>query len=564
MPDPDDVSTAAERSAYAAPDEAPAGTEPTAGVAPAPPPSESPATEVVATPEPPAAPEPAGATPSPGSTQPTQPNALETLPWWVVPLILLGVPLLFAIAVQVEPDLYDEVVWKYYWGPIKADAMNCAQVSNLADDVCARADAEGILAKSGYNVVNTLSWAVLLGVCILGIAQMLAVFRTPMDDKLIVAATAWVVVGSVAHVLEDVGLFTGALQYFFITPPIYLLFGAFGIASFLVGQWMRSIAARSDLHAALRMLWIVHVVGVLVWLGLWLKDWPQIVVYVNPLWVALFSAINFLVTRWIVVRQGRVDASLLTLTLSLGTYLLVGAYVVTYVTDPWTDLGGDGMPAAVIIAPALAAAVAGLVYLAAKKAPKVLVGVLVGGGSLLAGVVAVTLVNILLAQRLQLFDGLHGLAAVAAVLVVALAVGIRWSMKLRPEMPTMVPLVAAAYALAINLLLVFSQMLDGFATALGIDLLGYQEKHVLSARVIDVFRDFSTDIGWGFGAQYPTFLAFAPVKLLVSLLVVYAIDIHSREDARTHPTMIGLVKFAIIMVGMGPGVRDFVRMALGV
>ncbi|MHB1261095.1 MAG: DUF63 family protein [Thermoplasmatota archaeon] len=486
------------------------------------------------------------------------------MPWWTVPAILIGVPLLFAVVTQVVPDFYDEVVWQYYWGPIKADAMNCAQVSSLATERCASSTADGVLAHSGYNIVNTLSWAVLLGVCILGIAQMLTVFRQPMDDKLIVAATAWVVVGSVAHVLEDVGLFAGALQYFFITPPIYLLFGAFGIASFLVAQWMRSVAAKSDLHAALRLLWILHIVAVLLWLGLWINEWPQITVYVNPVWVALFAAINFLVARTIILRQGRVDAALMTLVFSLGTYLLVGAYVFTYITDPWNDLGGDGMPTAFLIAPALAAVAAGLVYALARKAPKALLGILLVGGSLLAGVAAVTVVNLLLSQRLGLFGGLHGLVALVAVLVVAAAAGARWWSTLRPQAATVVPLLGVAYALAINLLLVFSQMLDGFATALGIDLLGYEEKHVLSARVIDVFRDFSQDIGWAFGASYPTFLAFAPVKLMVSLLVVYAIDVHSRDDARTHPTMIGLVKFAIIMVGMGPGVRDFTRMSLGV
>jgi uncharacterized membrane protein len=542
MPGPDDVSSAAERSAYAAPDDVPAGSQPSAGIAPPPGP----------------------AAPSPGSTTPTRPNLLERMPWWTVPLILIGIPLLFAVATQVVPDFYDDVIWHYYWGPIKADAMNCVQVSNLADDRCASAGADGVLAKSGYNVVNTLSWAVLLGVCILGIAQMLTVYRTPMDDKLIVAATAWVVVGSVAHVLEDVGLFSGALQYFFITPPIYLLFGAFGIASFLVGQWMRSIAVKRDLHAALRVLWVLHIVAVLVWLGLWLQDWPQVTVYVNPVWVAAFAAINYLAARFVVLRQGRIDPSLLTLVLSLGTYLLVGAYVLTYITDPWNDQGGDGMPTAFLIAPALAAAVAGLVYLTAKKAPKVLVGILLIGGSVLAGVAAVTLVNLIMSERLGLFDGLHGVVALVAVVAVALGVGVRWGNTLRGQLSGLTPQVAVAYAMGINLLLVFSQMLDGFATALGIDLLGYVEKHVLSAGVIDVFRDFSADLGWSFGQKYPTFLAFAPVKLLVSLLVVYAIDIHSRDDARSHPTLIGLVKFAIIMVGIGPGVRDFTRMSLGV
>ena len=550
MPDPDSVSTASERSAYARPDPVP---EPADGAVL--PPAPAPAAT-----DDPAPPSPEGSTTPP----PAAPGLLETLPWWTVPAILIGIPLLFALATQVVPGFFDDVVWQYYWGPIKADAMNCVQVSSLAEDRCASATAEGVLAKSGYNVVNTLSWAVLLGVCILGIAQMLAVFRAPMDDKLIVAATAWVVVGSVAHVLEDVGLFSGALQYFFITPPIYLLFGAFGIASFLVAQWMRSVAAKSDLHAALRLLWMLHMLLALVWLGLWLNDWPQVTVYINPVWVAAFAATNYLVARAVILRQGRIDPSLLTLVFSLGTFLFVGAYLLSYILDPWNDLGGDGLPLAFLIAPGLAAALAGLVYVMAKNAPKALLGVVFVGGSLLGGVAILSIYNSLVGKFDLPAPLLAGLLAVAAVLLLAVAIAVRTWTKHRGQGAAVTVHAALAYALPINLLLVFSQMVDGFATAIGIDLIGYDEKHVLSARVIDVFRDFSTDIGWGFGATYPTFLAFAPVKLLISLLVVYAIDVHSREDARTHPTMIGLVKFAIIMVGLGPGVRDFTRMSLGV
>jgi uncharacterized membrane protein len=451
------------------------------------------------------APAPPASPPSPGAEEPTkEPGLLERLPWWTVPAILVGVPLLFALVAQAVPSFYEEVVWRYYWGPIKADAMNCQYLSSASPDRCASAFSPGVLAESGYNIVNTLTWAALLFVCIAGIAQMLTVFRTPMDAKLIVAATAWVIVGSIVHVLEDTGLFAGWLQYFFITPPIYLLFGAFGVGSFLVGQWMRSVAARSDLHAALRVLWLVHVVAVLVWLGLWLKDWPQITRYINPVWVALFAVVNFWAARAVVLRQGRVDPSLLTLVLSLGTYLMALMYVYGYIQDPWPDSSGavhgpdEGMPSSFLIAPALALAVTGLVFLAARALVR------------------------------------------------------RGKSK------------AAAYLVPINLLLVFAQMVDAFATALGIDLHGYTEKHVLSAGVIDVFRDFAVNVGWEFGARYPTFLAFASVKLAVSLLVVWAIDIHGAEDARQHPTLIGLVKFAIIMVGMGPGVRDFVRLSLGV
>jgi uncharacterized membrane protein len=159
---------------------------------------------------------------------------------------------------------------------------------------------------------------------------------------------------------------------------------------------------------------------------------------------------------------------------------------------------------------------------------------------------------------------------------VAAGIGFRLWTGLKPMLGPVTTQVGVAYALAINLLLVFGQMVDAFATSIGIDLAGYREKHVLSAEVINGMCRFSGgsvvddhcfasgDEWFTFGATYPTFLAFAPVKLLVSLLVIYAIDIQSRDDSERHPTLIGLVKFAIIMVGIGPGVRDFTRLSLGV
>jgi uncharacterized membrane protein len=54
------------------------------------------------------------------------------------------------------------------------------------------------------------------------------------------------------------------------------------------------------------------------------------------------------------------------------------------------------------------------------------------------------------------------------------------------------------------------------------------------------------------------------VKFAISLLVISAIDGSPRSEEERQGPLIGLVKFAIIMVGIGPGIRDFVRMALGV
>ncbi|MEK6976155.1 MAG: DUF63 family protein [Candidatus Thermoplasmatota archaeon] len=503
---------------------------------------------------------PASSAPVDGASSPQEPGLLDALPLWTVPAILIGVPLLVALLAKVSPSFFDEVIWQYYWGPIKADAENVARLTR-----------HGIVAHSGYNVVNTLSWAVLLGVCILGIAQMLRHYRTPMDSRLILGATSWVVVGSAAHVLEDTGLFATPLQYFFITPPIYLLFGAFGVGAFLLGQWLKGVAERRGLHAALRLLWVVHMVLVIAWLGFWLKPWDQITVYVNPLWVAGIAVVSFLSVRQLILRKGAIDPTQLCLTLSIGTYLLVIAYIVSFLREPWMEPSPDAIPWSAVLAPLLALAVMVAVWKAPRKA---ILGVLFVGGSLAAGVLALYLLKliagVILGDRLgfafgdRIVDNLHGWRAGAVIAIGAGYVAYRWWVALKPRLAQVLADMDPAYGWGINLLIVFGQMTDAFATSFGIDLGGYDEKHVLSAGIIDEFRDFSVRIGFDFGAENPTFIAFVAVKLLVSLLVIFAIDVYSKEDAKTNPTLIGLVKFAIIMVGLGPGVRDFTRLSLGV
>lgn len=424
-------------------------------------------------------------------------DLLERLPWYTVPGLLVGVPLLALLIGKVSSWFQNAIIWRYYWGPIVADAEPgtdslCSDRSIPLSGVCPPGH---VVADAGYNLVNTISWAVLLGICIVGIAQMLLYFRTPADNKLILGAAAWVVTGAVWHVLQDSKLIAQPLEFIFITPPIYLLFGAFGILSFLYGQYARMVAERTgSLESGLQKIWFLFTAVTLAYTFLWVAKWDQIVVYVNPVWIALFAVATFAVVRWRVNKLGRIDASEMTLIFSLGWFLTSIAYVWSYLQDPWPGkVPDDSLRYAFIIAPALAAAVTAIVYVVAKK--------------------------------LQA----NGNKA------------------------------AFAYLMPINLVLIFSQMVDAFATAIGIDLSTYEEKHLLS----ELVRRTTEAIG-GVAAKYPTFLGFATIKLLVSLLVVYAIDVSSKDDAKKYPTLIGLVKFAIIMVGIGPGVRNMVRMSLGI
>ena len=41
-------------------------------------------------------------------------------------------------------------------------------------------------------------------------------------------------------------------------------------------------------------------------------------------------------------------------------------------------------------------------------------------------------------------------------------------------------------------------------------------------------------------------------------------DILYKKDFQLNPTLSGLVKIAILVLGLGPGIRDLLRLAIGV
>ncbi|AGK61543.1 putative membrane protein [Archaeoglobus sulfaticallidus PM70-1] len=88
-------------------------------------------------------------------------------------------------------------------------------------------------------------------------------------------------------------------------------------------------------------------------------------------------------------------------------------------------------------------------------------------------------------------------------------------------------------------LVFFSHMVDGFATFLGIQFLGYWELHVLPRFLIDTFG------AW----------VMVPSKIIVFLAVLYILDT-SEDDIH----FVNFIKFVLVVLGLAPGMRDALRM----
>jgi uncharacterized membrane protein len=100
-----------------------------------------------------------------------------------------------------------------------------------------------------------------------------------------------------------------------------------------------------------------------------------------------------------------------------------------------------------------------------------------------------------------------------------------------------------------NLLIIFGQMFDACATFVGVDFYNYSEKHPIP----DFF--FQT-----FGSS----AVFLPIKLILALVIIYLIDISFKEELAEYPNLKGLIKIIVIVLGLGPGTRDTLRLTMGV
>ena len=82
---------------------------------------------------------------------------------------------------------------------------------------------EPIIYDTGYNPVNTVTWAILLGICILGLIRIFKRLNLKMDEKLVLYTLPYVLAGSSLRVIEDAGLVKPPASYLLITPLIYFL-----------------------------------------------------------------------------------------------------------------------------------------------------------------------------------------------------------------------------------------------------------------------------------------------------------------------------------------------------
>lgn len=135
-----------------------------------------------------------------------------------------------------------------------------------------------ILEQTGYNLVNTLVYVVILLAIAFGLVwPWLKKTQIPLDHRFLVALLPFIVLGSSLRILEDLQLVSAtcnpvSVGFYAITPGIYILVGVLAILS----VWLANRFAKNHFFVALGGIGILLAFGpllfvlskIIVWDGL--------------------------------------------------------------------------------------------------------------------------------------------------------------------------------------------------------------------------------------------------------------------------------------------------------
>ncbi len=128
----------------------------------------------------------------------------------------------------VSPRLvYDRFIWKYFWGPVVADASGLSTVTH-----------NGVAAHPGYTLVSELGYGLLLIYFVLLLVRTLKRFDVGEERNFIIYFVPFIVGGGILRVLEDAATVPHPWNYFLVSPVIYFTVFGLALASLVTGLYL--------------------------------------------------------------------------------------------------------------------------------------------------------------------------------------------------------------------------------------------------------------------------------------------------------------------------------------
>jgi uncharacterized membrane protein len=338
----------------------------------------------------------------------------------------------------------------------------------------------------GYNFLSTLVYGSLLILSIFLMYKICLRFRIDVETNFIVATIPFILFGGISRALEDAYLFNGVIQYLFISPIIYI--SIIAIFSLTVVAGIFAKRRKEGMQKKFVCLPFCILVGIFLMLHfIAFALFPSNFIFIPPPFLPIAFAALMVVAYCASLRMGSDPLRSSILFAGFFFVLWSTSFVIAFFYSPeWQSI-----------------ALSRTAHSLGTNPLELLI---------IPGIAA----------------GVTGCMA---------AIGFIGKGK------------TVFLSSPLNLILIFSHLLDGVATYRGIDLYGYAEKHVLPTFFIEIFGSAAIMI---------------LIKLVLVILILILIDILFKRELMAYPNLTNIMKFVIIFLGLAPGVRDTLRISMGV
>jgi uncharacterized membrane protein len=386
--------------------------------------------------------------------------------------ILLGVIAGITIGCFYASSLfYDQWIWKYYWGPVVADASGHSVSWN------------GIVAEEGYTFISEITYGIILVCALYGLYQLLKKLKITIDWYFCLALLPYILFGPVTRVLEDTNYFSEPAVFWFISPLIYLQTTLYVLVFLFLGNILEKKAFNQK--KLLLVLLSIFMLFYFCYSLLWVEGVTYGASVINPFFFIIFFVISVLPFFYFFIKKQVITVNTVIfsggLLVVLPCLFLIGRWILG---DQWGVSYGSNVTVFFLII-ALVTLIPLLVYL------------------------------------------------------------IAWIFRKNQTL--------TVYRHPLNLSMLFGHLVDGFTSYISIydplsmGLPSYIEKHPASNSLMELWPPL-----------------FPIVKFLLIIVVIYLFDVLYKKELKGYSRVVNLLKIGIFILGISPGLRDLLRVTMGV
>ncbi len=158
-----------------------------------------------------------------------------------------------------------------------------------------------VYAGEGYNPVNTVTYAIILGISLFAILKLMDMLKVKIDEKFVVATVPFILLGASLRVVQDVQLVQPPISYMFITPFVYILAFVITAAVLLICLGLQRAGIVKDYSKP--YFW-TGVVGIVIVLGMLFTQ--HIRLWWAPLVIVVLAA-SFTGAIYLIARHFKID-----------------------------------------------------------------------------------------------------------------------------------------------------------------------------------------------------------------------------------------------------------------